>query len=214
LKSFLFYITPTAAFVAFLYESYDIEAKLVPLSKYLEEDPEEARSKLLRTAVLSEEVAAIAASQGLCQDSAETITAAELYQALVTKAQKVQQQKDSADHGSTSSSTVGLEATTFSKKWSNSTLETSWPARVLLDRRLQDEGDVKFRKLWYVFLGSAYILTALVVFFFILQAKKDVDDVRDGQVEDLTALTVEVVYAVVTVKLVYDLYTILHLPMQ
>jgi len=89
-----------------------------------------------------------------------------------------------------------------------------WPARVLLDTRIQDEDSVAFRRVWYVVNGFVFPLTLLVLCFFMGQALKDVADVQEGQLEDVAALLVEVCFAAVSFYFLSHLYELMFLSVR
>jgi len=183
-KVVLFYVAPSAVFMAFLFASYDTESKLVPLSKYIEEDPDEMRRIVANMPVLEEEEAARVVEKGLpFQSQAEPCEAVEAYKELVKECIAEQDRMKGA---ATPEETLGT--------WR--LVGTQWPARILLDAHLCDERSVNFRYTWYAFSVISMAVIGFVFVTFVLQAFKDFNDVFvEGQRPDTAALIMEIVFS-------------------
>jgi len=234
----VFYFAPTAAFMGFLFRSYDTEADLLPLNKYMEEDPDWARANLAHICMINEDRAAEVVQRGLLPQVKGPLEASHLYQALIDVASENSGVGGSASamEGGSASANGGEDGTaaaaevaatapaamgrreTFVASLSaaghvpkSAFISTMWPAKVLLDGRLRDKDSMAFRQVWYIFAGIAFPMMVFVLGFFCYQAEKDVEDVRSGQTEDVAGLVVEFAYFCATVYLMHHLYLILSI---
>lgn len=133
-KVAIFYMIPTGIFLAFLYGSYDTEAQLIPLSKYIEEDPVEMRKVVANMVVLDEQVASRVTEKGHLYDAVEDqCTTADVFQELVEECRAEQEQ-----HPDKQPDSLGA--------WR--LVSTQWPAQILLDTRLSDDKADRFRHVW------------------------------------------------------------------
>jgi hypothetical protein len=169
---------PSAIFFAFLVASYDIEAILVSLSKYFEEDPRIARSTLGNMHILDED-AVLALVPKL---SLKTSTAKTTPNAVYNEILQLCPDRDASCHDTK----IGIEWRLFS---------TLWPANILLDPRLIGSDAVQFRHLAItVKCFSVLVMTGTFVYF-VMQSWKDFTDVRAGMIEDSTSLFVLILHA-------------------
>lgn len=167
---------PSMIFFAFLYTSYDIEASLVSLSKYFEEDPVFARSTAGTMQVLDEEtVHRVIPHLSLKKSSAETNTDAVYSDILLLCPDRPSHQSD-----------LSIEWRLFG---------TLWPAKILLDPRINDAGAVKFRRMAVAIKCFSVAEMTFASGYFAWQAIKDIQDVRAGMVEDSCAVVVLVLHA-------------------
>jgi hypothetical protein len=230
----VFYFAPTAAFMGFLFRSYDTEADLLPLNKYMEEDPDWARANLAHISMINEERAAEVVQRGLLPQVKGPLEATHLYQALIDIASEKSSLSGDNEAGSASANggedgtaaaaevaamapaatgrresfAASLSAAGITK---SAFISTMWPAKVLLDGRLRDKDSKAFRQVWYIFAGIAFPMMVFVLGFFCYQAEKDVEDVRSGQTEDVAGLVVEFAYFCATVYLMHHLDLILSI---
>jgi hypothetical protein len=206
------YFAPTAAFLGFLAGAYDTESQLLPLSKYMEEDPSVARATLARMPVIPENLVAAAVYEGLhIPKGREACTCKECFAELVEVTGSAPESFAMFSHVATSiatsvASSQHLRAAKF--------VQEMWPARILLDVRVQDAESRTFRSVWYVLSALLAPLSLIVVFFFLRQARKDVQDVRDGQYSDLGSLLVELMYASATAWLLSNLCEPILIPFR
>jgi hypothetical protein len=198
------YLAPTAVFIAFLAKSYDTENQLVPLSKYVDEDPEAAKCIVANMAILPEASAVRAVKQGLyIPVGSKTCSWKQACEALI---------EASASRGSSASSrsrTNELEAIFKDKV---RFVAEMWPAAFLLDHRIEDEECKSFRIAWYAVNGCVIPLTVVVIYFYVRQAVKEVADIREGQVEDSAGLLALVGFAVISSWLLRHMFELIYTP--
>lgn len=202
------YLAHSCVFLAFLATAYDTENQLLPLSKYVEEDPQAAKCLMHHMVVISEDAASKAVENGLHLPS--KATSQQVYEALVKAAQNPEGSKVEAG-------TSLLErADQFLSKAKPDQyakfVQEMWPARLLLDPRLQDEDSRRFKKVWYFISGFSLPLTLFVFIFFLRQTRIDITDVENGQIEDLGGVGIAVVYAIYTFHLLTHVWTLLFRP--
>lgn len=202
------YLAHSCVFLAFLATAYDTENQLLPLSKYVEEDPQAAKCLMHHMVVISEDAASKAVENGLHLPS--KATSQQVYEALVNAAQNPEGSKVEAG-------TSLLErADQFLSKAKPDQyakfVQEMWPARLLLDRRLEDEDSRRFKKVWYFISGFSLPLTLFVFIFFLRQVRIDLTDVENGQIEDLGGVGIAVVYAIYTFHLLTHVWTLLFSP--
>lgn len=171
----MFYFVPTIVFLAFLWSSYDIEANLVPLSKYFEENPDAARRNLGKMPFIPEATAAHIVRSGLSfkTPGGGPCETSEVYKELISRAEKADPQsiEDMSD-------------------WR--LVSTMWPAKLVLDPRLADQASMQFRWAWYVFSGLTLLTMAFIFYFFIKQGLGDLEDVYNNQISDVASLAAEI----------------------
>lgn len=177
------YILPAMIFFAFLCASYDVEATLVPLSKYFEENPPRARQMASKMPFLDEEeVQAVIPQLGLKTSTADT-TLDVVYYDIIKRCPEQPFEE------------FGDKAQSHPLKWQ--LFETLWPAKVLLDPRLVGPDAIQFRRL-FVAVSTFSVAVMLTLFcYFVYQATKDFKDVAMGQHEDMLSLVVLLAHAVV-----------------
>jgi len=138
-----FYVIPAVVFMSFLYMSYDIERALVPLSKFIEEDVEEAKLQLARLVVLNERACEQTVSSDFMsrfqndptpQGGSEGFDADTVYRAFIEKA--AAQSEDSA--GKAGCLTVRRPTSSL------------WPGKLLLNRNFPGVEGRHFRLAWYI----------------------------------------------------------------
>jgi hypothetical protein len=185
----VFYAVPALAFFGFYMNSHDVEADLVPLSKYIEEfyedgSPEQddapMRGAIQRLQYLPEERAKAVVKQKLvfreC-DEATKMTSDQALLRLMALSKRVD---------------VEAKASRRATKWlpKFQVLRACWPSIILLDNRIADEEATHFRCVWYVFSAATLIVKTLVIFFFAHEVCNDLVDVFEGQLTDLASLFV------------------------
>lgn len=213
------YFAPAAAFLGFLAGAYDTESQLLPLSKYIEEHPVIARATLARMPVVPEHLASVAVREGLhIPVGKETCTSQECYAELVeATGSKIFSAGDNIEHYKSSPAAAiesgGTRLLRGNRKVAKFVAEM-WPARLLLDVRLQDPESRVFRSVWHAVAALVFPLSIAVVFFFVIQAVKDFNDVREGQYSDAGGLIVELMYALVTAWLLASLFDLVTIPFR
>lgn len=177
----VFYLVPAAVFTRFLWTAYDIEATLVPLSKYFEHDAERARQDLSLMPFLTEGKASMIVNTGLSftGTAGKPCEAKDVYREMI-------------DLACVGSPKMDLHIS----QWC--LVRKLWSAQLLLDTRLTDEGSRKFRIVWYVFSTVTVCLTICLFGFFAYQGIKDIGDICEGQYDDTASLLVEAAFIVLT----------------
>ena len=194
------YLAHCCVFLAFLATAYDTENQLLPLSKYVEEDPPAARCLMNHLVVISEEAASKAVEIGLHLPS--NASSEQVCEALVKAAQNPGSKVEAG------TLTEQLLSHATAEKHAKFIAEM-WPARVLLDPRLQDDDSRKFKTVWYFISGFSLPLTLLVFIFFLRQVRLDINDVKDGQTEDLGGLLIASIYAIYTFHLLTHIWVLI-----
>lgn len=198
------YVTPSIVFLVFLYMSYDEEARLLPLSKYFEEDPSIARQTLGSMLFLPEAIAAGVVKRREVKfkhSDGKYHTSDEVFALFVKQCKTYvgSQAEQMAEGSLEKSSHVHL-------------ICGMWPGRLLLDDRLADDSSYHFRLYW---LGCSAVQTCLITAIIACLANEivgDVRDFRDGQISDLAALIVSVLHAVLLLYLGFSLFKVVVLP--
>lgn len=167
----VFFMVPTAVFIVFLFNSYDVEANLVRLNKYLEEDPEEARKNVAQMPFLSEKtVANVIEDGGILTEAVQTEKQVEQAYARLVSMSEERQKADKADI----------------KPLSNWRLvATLWPAKFLFHRNLQDSDNIEFRNYWLLFSGVVLVITMGASVLALDLMVRKINDVITGQWSDL-----------------------------
>lgn len=179
------YMVPIFVFLGFLWFSYDAEMSLLPLNKYFEEDPNEARRVLAAAPLISEPAAVHVVANGL--EFAEPCTTGSVLRELAKHALEY-------GEGGVLESSATADVTKKPKELSRWRLvSTLWPAKVLLDPRLQDVEAAEFRLTWYVFSAMSLLLMIAALKYLVGQVIKDIHDVTGipHQYEDIAGLVVE-----------------------
>jgi hypothetical protein len=169
------FILPSLVFFGFLASSYDLEAQLLPLSKYFEENPSHARVTAARMPFLDEkEVQKVIPTLSIKTMSfSESTTLDLVYRELIEKTpEQFHEERLKA---------LGIHWHLFS---------TLWPSKILLDPRVQCDEAKSFRRLLFVLTINSTLLMVGIFVYFCYQAGKDVMDVWSGQYEDAMSLLV------------------------
>lgn len=204
----LFFVVPVGLFFSFLWQSYDVEASLVPLSKYFEEDPEAARQTLEHIAYLPEAAVATAVRRDICvKDSPalqHAMPPAQAYRRLIDCAAARQR---AAKDGKGSPSR-GME------RLSNWRLtSTLWPSFFLLHPCFQDQDSKSFRRAWYCFTAVSLLIMAVVLIFFAWAVHNKFLDIQSGQHTDVAGALVSFLHMVVTAWLALGLMRNVAVPL-
>jgi len=187
------YVLPSLVFLGFLYASYDEEARLLPLSKYFEEDPVKARKALASMHFLPEHVAARVVKrhevkwkdpEGKYRTSDQIITLFVAQCKTYAGTQSEQMAEGALDQFSHIHLISGM-----------------WPGRLLLDDRLADDSSYYFRFYWFVCSGIGISIMFGIICLLAKTSWADVRDIRSGQKSDLAALIVQMGHAVVLLYL-------------
>jgi len=179
------YVLPSLIFLAFLWQSYDLESRLLPLSKYFEAETDDlnCRRMLSNMHLIREDVAAHVVKRGEyeLQDSDGDYLEADEVLTLYIKECEAYSRSDSRS-----------DAHGVMDQFSNVHLISGmWPGRLLLDHRLADHGSHNFRVYWFVCCGIGLVIMIIIIWLLMKQLWGDVVDVRSGQYEDLAGFVVE-----------------------
>jgi len=170
---------PSMIFFAFLMASYDLEASLVSLSKYFEEDPKVARRAAGEMKVLDEDaVHQIIPHLSLKKSSADTSLDA-VYSEILQLC---------PDKGCEPDAHTSVD-------WQIE--KRVWPARILLDPRLKGAEAEQFRLLAIAVKFFSVLVMSGTFVYFSYQSWKDFGDVMEGQWEDGVSVVVLVWHAAI-----------------
>lgn len=173
------YIVPCAIFFTLYDSASDVERHFVPLTKFYEENPAYAKEQLGRSELYEEEELKRAtvksrqnirsASQGntysLDQLLEETLKVAEPYagKSAMTPNPATQQSSASVQHQS---------------KVSRNIFKGLWPAKLLLDPRLDDENSIGFRRAWRVFSVLFIFIQTMVLLSLLSSGSQELYDAQ------------------------------------
>jgi len=200
----VYFVAPVGTFLAFLYTSYDTEADLLPLNKYVEETSDDSGYDMGRLLVVREERVIAFLNQSpqyqMLSQAEGFIEQSDLHEELVRGAVAVRCRADE----SAESDFVDIAAHMINDKpWF---LRTMWPTEILFDKRLvEDESLREFRYVWKLLTRTAVCVSIFVACFFPVLMIKDFQDVQEGQYEDCAALVVEVFYLFATLYVINSL---------
>jgi len=198
------YVMPSLVFLAFLYMSYDEEARLLPLSKYFEEDPSLARSTLASMHFLPEHVGArvVKSHEVKWKDSNGNYrTSDEMFDVFVKQCKTYTgtQSEEMAEGSLDQFSHVHL-------------ISGMWPGRLLLDDRCADDSSYYFRLYWF---GISALGASIMIAIIVCVAKTSVEkmhDIHSGQLSDVAAVFVQMLHAVLLIYLGSSLFRNTILP--
>lgn len=187
------YILPAMIFFAFLCTSYDVEAILVPLSKYFEEDPVKARQAAGQLKFMDErDVDELIPQLSVKIPHVETTLEA-TYREIIKRCPEHGRAPDLDEQ---KKCTKGFRAAAKQLvQWQ--LLKTMWPSKILLDPQLLDAEAGDFRKVFLTVSGASSLVILGTFVYFVYQAKKDALDVMQGQYEDGVSLAVLCLHAAV-----------------
>jgi len=187
----IYYCAPAICFMIFLWTSYDVEQTLLPLSKFMEGDAEQARERLTSISVINEGDAHRAVKNGLSvKDGDDGYQLQDLCRRLAEHAEQLEETRK-ALHVETRCPTCGavlLEgggecarcagragtptAATLAARTPREEVvdftKSWWIAEMMIDRRLKDDESRQFRLVWYTYSTISLVLTALVACCFIV----------------------------------------------
>lgn len=191
------YLTPAVVFLLFLAGSYDTEATLLPLNKYVEEDPKVAKANLGRMPFIWEKAAAVVVARGLSFQGKDgkPCTAEDVCMELSERADALEESvhTEELQHELDAAGTTGT--------WQ--LVSAMWPAQVLLDARLSDKGSRHFRYAWYLFTLVSALLMFIVSLNFWIWLYLGVRAVWGGRKIEIAEIGVEAFFLVVTCWLLH-----------
>lgn len=178
------YVFPSMIFLGFLWQAYDVEDSLLPLTKYFEEDPQRARHALSNVQFLDESVAAQVVKNKKIEkflSDSKCCKGDNIFTLFVQL----------CEFYSKSGHTCNLSVHDVFLKYSYVHLISAmWPGRLLLDHRLTDNGSVRFRFWWFAAGILSVVTETLIVALLVKQLWTDAKDIRSGQKEDLAGMVV------------------------
>lgn len=219
LKDFmLYYMSPTIVFLLFFYNAYDTEWALLPLNKYVEEDPETAAQMLMRTTFIREPIAAAVVLQEDFLDQKLEADATDgpslLYAEFMERARSaqahLQETENSASWAASGFGTAApAEGHGLRTAWSSARppqlSATLWPVRLLLHPLLNDPEGLAFKRVWYIFAGLCFSLMVGVGCLFCYYLGINLKEGLRGGYEDFATLPVAVGHATICGWLAYHL---------
>jgi len=194
----LYYCAPAICFMIFLWTSYDVEQTLLPLSKFMEGDAEQARERLASTVVIDEVDAHRAVMLGLdsVKDDEDGYQLEDLCRRMTEHAERLEQLgrerkalgcptcgaimlAGSSECANCATSEEETTATAVRKLFSERIpvidfTKSYWIADLMIDRQLDDEESRKFRRVWYVYSVFSLLVTAVVAGCFMFSMYKHV----------------------------------------
>jgi len=177
----VFYVVPSVLFLLALYTAYDTEATLIPLSKYFEEDPEEARRTLSTMPFLEEPATAFAVEEMAQLQRKGTAAPKEIPGEAVKELIRCSIAKHEKD--------IEEKVPQHSlSPWR--LLSTMWPSKFLLHRSLVDEESLAFKRAWYIWSLSCLAIMVAVFFYFVVLVIGKIKDIHAGQYTDLAGCIV------------------------
>jgi len=204
----VYYAAPVMFFVAFLYQSYDIEEMLLPLSKYWEEDPEWARASSAKMVCADERLVAKAVMlEGLQLELPGASAAGEEVSVgpghFAREIMKRQAKEKAAVEAGTEDKVGDFQLS----RWRH--ISKMWTAQLLLDPQLQGPEHRRFRLMMALFSVVSLGGMAFVFFFFGYQIYKDVLDITTPpyQRTDIMSLLVELLYLLFTAGIAHAFWS-------
>jgi len=177
----IFYMMPSVFFLIFLYNSYDVEEYLMPFSRYFDDDAESAQKAIADFKFIDEKSLAAFVSADETVESRGAEKSEAMYDQIILKASRGNM-KHAASLTPVRIHGEGLTVWRL--------ITTSWPAKLLLNPRLQDEDSKCFKKMWYTSAFLCIIVFFVTFFFQGLFVRKKILDIAEGQTEDICGLVV------------------------
>lgn len=173
------YVVPSVFFLLFVWSSYDLEAKLVPMNKYFEENPTLARKALAVMPFLDEREVQKVIPRLSLKTSDENTTLHEVYLEIKQMTREApQHERHDILHGGGHNKGISY------------LLSTMWPSRILMDPKLTCDESRSFRHVRK--FTAPFISTVLcsITMYICFQLGKDCMDVHSGQYEDLVSVVI------------------------
>jgi len=165
------FLVPSFLFIVLFVSAIDIEAMLIPLNKYFEEDTELAPKMLSTLTILDERrLSLIVQRNDFIAEVQEPPTIRSAYEYTIRAYLKCGEEQEVP---------VGL-------------LREMWPAILLVDSRLKDDESSAFKRMFAVFLVSNVLVHVATIACLMCQALKDLlwDCLQQGHKEDIIAFFV------------------------
>mmetsp|Transcript_59418 Transcript_59418/g.128969 ORF Transcript_59418/g.128969 Transcript_59418/m.128969 type:complete len:325 (-) Transcript_59418:82-1056(-) len=184
------FVVPFCIFMVFFYMACDLEATLVPLNKYYEEDPEYARSALANVTYMEEEVVRhhIVKRRDVVGDAlADEPSIDATYRALIKGYPDAKLRDDEPEEGFFGHCQIR---------------RAMWPGVLLVDARLEDAKSVEFRRIVWFFLVLCTPVQLALLFLYVEQAVYQdlfIDVYQESQIWDSIGAVVMILHAAVVV---------------
>lgn len=196
------FIVPSALFLVFLWESYDIDSNLIPLSKFFGDDPCYTQKMMESMVFIEEEDASIVAHSDLHEESnwppdhkGPRWSEDEVFSQFIAKAKHCNYDKSSKIH------------------LNNYVLLSSfWPSRLILDPRLQGTEGESSRMMVSIWSVPCIMLMAFAIHYTLSRAMQEAVDVAEGQYEDILGLLVLLATAMLSGYLLFVFVSEAFLP--
>jgi len=162
------FLVPSFLFILLFVSAADVEAVLIPLNKYLEEDIVIAPKMMGCMTIFDEkQLGAAVQRNDFIAEVQQPPTIKGVYEHIIRVYPKCAE--------------AGEEKESLPSLWQ------MWPATLLVDRRLKDDDSVAFRRMFAVFLVLSILVHAATMAYLICQALKDLlwDCLRLGHTEDI-----------------------------
>jgi hypothetical protein len=183
----IFYFGPVIVFFSFYKDAHDLEYDLLPINKYYEEDPEQARVCFGHMVYITEETCAAVAHKGLTiHDHDHTSAGFTQQEVLAEVIEKCSKSEDIKPRKKDSMFRL---------------VNAMWPAKILLDPRIKDESTWKFNLLERVFFAFSMLVKGLIVLFFAKQILFDFLDIFSGQFTDMAGQFVAIAHLMLVAHL-------------
>merc|ERR1740121_2553211 len=189
----LYYMTPAIVFMCFLWTSYDVENTLLPLSKFMEGDAEQARERVSSTSVINEGDAHRAVKTGLpVKGDDDGYQLQDLCRRLAEHAEQLEQTRKAlddetrcpacgaillagggecarcADRAETPTGATAAARRPYVEMVERIDFTKSWwIAELMIDRQLADNESRQFRRVWYLYSVISLLVTGMVACCFI-----------------------------------------------
>lgn len=159
-----FVIAPVVVYLYFFWCAHDVESFLIPLSKYYEADPEYARQALgnveymqeldARQLVLERDFVGHAEKPQMEAVLRELVYTASIERAAVSDFWDLREAAWSSCQGAEDEkATIGKR-----RSWDEELVSSMWPARLLLDSRVQDDETTCFGNVFRIIAGTCVVL--------------------------------------------------------
>jgi len=160
------FLVPSFLFILLFVSAADIEAMLIPLNKYFEEDTELAPKMLSTLTIFEERQLSLAVQRNdFIAQVQEPPTIRSVYEHIIQAYPRCEEEEEVS---------VAL-------------LREMWPAILLVDSRLKDDESYAFRRMFAVFLVLNVLVHAATIACLMCQALKDLlwDCLQQGYTEDI-----------------------------
>jgi len=157
------YFVPCTIFFVLYDSASDVERHFVPLTKFYEESPSYAKEHLGASKLYMEDELqrACAKSRQRTRSTAQGSTYS--LDKLLDETLKVAQPYEGKSASCPVTSTSSFTPVEHHSKISRNIFKGLWPAKLLLDPQLDDEGSISFKRAWLVFCVMFFFIQAAVL---------------------------------------------------